>query len=205
MKQIKAILFDLGRVIVGVHLDKLAAGLSEYGKFREKDLLEYCSESRNYNFYQEGKITSSQFYARTVKIFRLRVKYNEFYNVWNSILTHSPEMEKIIRGIRKKYPDIKMVLISDTNKAHFEFIKEEYDILDELDDCVVSYEVGKQKPTAKIFNEALKRAGSLPKDALYVDDRLDLIKGGRVMGIRSHQFTGAEAFREQLAKFDILV
>ncbi|NQT33416.1 MAG: HAD family phosphatase [Candidatus Omnitrophica bacterium] len=205
MKQIKAILFDLGRVIVGVHLELLVKGFSAYGKLEEKEALDYFSKSKNYNLYQEGKLTSSQFYMRTVKIFRLKIKYNEFYKVWNGIFSHSPEMENIITNIKEKHPDIKMVLISDTNKSHFEFIRKQYDILDELDDHVLSYETGKQKPSAKIFNEALKRAGALPKDTLYVDDRQDLIEGGRVMGLRAYQFTDPGSFRKQLAKFDVLV
>jgi HAD superfamily hydrolase (TIGR01509 family) len=74
-----------------------------------------------------------------------------------------------------------------------------------MDACVVSHELGKQKPDPDIFNEAMRLAGSIPKNTFYTDDRLDLIEAARVMGIRAFEFTGHESLKENLSKCGIQV
>ena len=202
---IKAIFFDLGNVIVGVDPAIAVKGYSVFAGGKEKALTDYMRYSDNLSRYQEGKLTSSQFYSKTRRYFKMAIDFNEFYRVWNSMFYPYPEVEKIIRSIKKTYPDIKMILLSDTNEAHHTFIKEQYDILGLLDDHVVSYEVGKQKPHPDMFKKALKAAGSIPKDTFYTDDRPELTDAARVMGIRAFQFTGHEQLTEQLAGCGICV
>ncbi|MGD2279449.1 MAG: HAD-IA family hydrolase, partial [Candidatus Omnitrophota bacterium] len=116
-----------------------------------------------------------------------------------------PEMEKIIKELKDKYPGVKLVLISNTNEAHYDFIKEKYEILKLMDKCVVSHELGRQKPHPDIFNKAMRLAGSIPKETFYTDDRPDLVSAARVMGIRAFDFTGHDSLRENLSKCGIEV
>ncbi|MFH1846942.1 MAG: HAD family phosphatase [Candidatus Omnitrophota bacterium] len=203
--EIKAILFDLGNVLIKIDPEKLVQGLSEYGSVNANEVIDYFMDSDNMKKYTEGKLTSSYFYTRTCRFFKLKIKFREFYRIWNSIFHAYPEMEEIIRAIKKKYPDIKLVLVSNTNESHYEFIKENYNVIQLMDECVVSHEVKKQKPHANIFKQALKIAGSIPKHTFYVDDRLDLIDAARTMGIRAFQFTDHEAFLKDLARLGIQV
>jgi FMN phosphatase YigB (HAD superfamily) len=202
-KNVKAILFDLGNVIVGVDAVKLEKAYASYGKVKEGAVVDYFMESDNMNRYMEGKLTSSQFYNKTRREFKMDIKFSEFYQIWNSIFYPFPEMNDIIGVLKEKYPDIKLVLISNTNESHYEFIKQEYKILDLLDGHVVSHEMGCQKPNAKIFTEAMRVAGSIPRETIYTDDRMDLIEAARVMGICAFQFTTPEQFRKDLVKRDI--
>jgi HAD superfamily hydrolase (TIGR01509 family) len=104
-----------------------------------------------------------------------------------------------------KYPDIKLVLVSNTNETHFDFIKREYKVLESLDHCVVSHESGSIKPHPGIYSDALKAAGVISKEAFYTDDRQDLIDAARVMGMRAHLFTDHEKFLKDLAKCGVEV
>ena len=202
-KPIKSILLDLGNVIVGVDeamLGEKYAVCSKIKRANQEEICDYCRDSVNAKKFMEGKINPSQFYMRTVKLFKLGLKYTEFYRIWNSIFSHLPEMEKLIKVLKKDHPGVKLVLISNTNEEHYEFIKKEYKILDLLDGYVVSYECGKIKPHPMIYKEAMRLAGTLPKDTFYTDDREELIDAARILGIRAFQFVGAEDFSRQLAK-----
>ena len=95
--------------------------------------------------------------------------------------------------------------MSNTNEAHYEFLLKEYEILDVFDERVVSHQIRRQKPRSEIYTEALRLAGSLPKETFYTDDRLDLVEAARVRGIIAYQFVGHEELRSQLAKFGITV
>ncbi|MGB2599903.1 MAG: HAD family phosphatase [Candidatus Omnitrophota bacterium] len=205
MKDIKAILFDLGNVLIKLKFGALEEGYGIYSEEAKKKIEEYILDSKNMNGYMEGKLTSSQFYERTRRLFNMGIGYQEFYRIWNSMFDHYPEVEEIIKALKKKYPKIKLILISNTNMAHWDHIKEEYEILKLLDAIVVSHEIGVQKPDSGIFNEAMRLAGSMPKNTFYTDDRSDLVDAARVMGLRAFQFTGHESLRENLAKCGIQV
>jgi len=204
-KTIKAILFDLGNVIVRFDTKTFEKGYSDYCIMREGSFIHYVTNSTNVNRYMEGRLNSSQFYSKTRRIFRMNISFTDFYRIWNSIFFPYPEMEHLIVAIKEKYPDVKLVLISDTNEAHYEFLREQYKVLDLLDDHVVSHEVGKQKPSLEMFREALRLAGTISKDTFYVDDRTDLIAAARVMGIHAFQFIGHLQLKEHLAKFGVEV
>ena len=203
-RSIKAILFDLGNVIVKVRHDIFEKNLTPHiRKQPEGGVFGSILGSDNINKFQEGKITSSQFYSRTCRYFKMKIPYREFYDIWNSMFELYPEMEEVIKNIRKNYPDIRLVLLSDTNETHYEFLRNKCKALDLFDEYVLSYEVGRQKPHPQIFRKALRSAGAAAKNTFYADDRADLIEAARVMGIRAFQFTGHEKFLEQLAKFGV--
>ncbi len=202
-KTIKAIFFDLGNVIVGVDAEKLEKGLAAKGKVEEGKVVEYFLDSDNMNRYMEGKLSSSRFFSRTRRHFRLDIGYNDFYGLWNDIFYAMPEMEDLIRKLRSDRPEIKLILVSNTNETHYDYIKEKFRILDLLDGHIVSHEIGCQKPDRTIFTEALRLAESIPPNTFYVDDRKDLIEAARVMGLHAYQFVGAEQFRKDLSKCGI--
>jgi len=114
-----------------------------------------------------------------------------------------PEMEEIVRNIKNKYPDIPLALVSDTNEAHYGFLREKYEVLGLFDHYVLSHETGKLKPHPDVYKEAMRLTGTIAKDIFYTDDRLELIKAARVLGLHAFHFTGHEALREQLAKFGV--
>ena len=206
-KTIKAILFDLGNVIIKFDLSVLEKEYSAYGKLAEGEFADFMMGAGQdlIDRYMEGKITSSQFYNKTKRMFKLDITFTDFYRIWNSMFYHYPEMEHLVRKIREKYPHVKLVLVSNTNEAHYNYLKENYDILDLLDGMIVSHEFGRQKPDRSIYTEALRLAGSIPKETFYTDDRPELVEAAREMGIRAFHFTGHDEFRAQIAKSGIML
>lgn len=200
---IKTIFFDLGNVLVKFDPVITEKGYRAYGDIKEGEITSYILDSDNINKYAEGKLTSSQFYSKTRRLFRMDISFTEFYRIWNSMFYPFPEMEKLVETIKKKYPDLRLMVVSNTNEVHFEFLKKEYKVLSLMDQCVVSHGVGRQKPHFDIFNTALKIAGTKPKEVFYTDDRQDLIDAARIMGIHAFQFTGPEELRKQLARYEI--
>ncbi len=206
-KTVKAILLDLGNVIIKLNPSALEEGYSHYGDAGGGRMTEFImkEDSEILSGYMEGKLTSSQFYKKVSRLFNMDISFDDFYRVWNGMFLPYPEMENLIRLTREKYPEVKLILVSNTNEAHYDFIRQNYKILDLLDECVVSHEFGKQKPDNSIYNEALRISGTLPKETFYTDDRLDLIDAARAMGIRAFQFTGHEEFQEKLEKFGLIL
>jgi len=76
------------------------------------------------------------------------------------------------------------VLVSNTNSLHWEGVLA---VLPELPDLVplraLSFEIGAAKPEAAHFEAALALAGARAQDALYADDRPELVTAARELGI----------------------
>ena len=103
--------------------------------------------------------------------------------------------DEFVEKPSRKY---RLIILSDTNKLHFEFIRENYSILSHFYDFVLSHEVGSQKPSPEIFEAAIKKAKCLPEECFYIDDNKTYTEKAREMGINAVQFISAEQFKEEL-------
>ena len=110
-------------------------------------------------------------------------------------------MTALVESLRRTH---RLVGISNTNQAHFEFVRERYAIVRGIERWVVSHEVGARKPDPKIYREALAVAEASPEETLYVDDRLDLIEAGAALGLRTYPFISAERLKAYLVECGVL-
>ena len=87
--------------------------------------------------------------------------------------------------LKRKYP---LILVSNTNEAHAEFIRAKYRIFDYFDHHVLSYRVGSLKPDMKIFEHAILASGCPPETLFFTDDREENVRAAQQLGIHSHRF-----------------
>ena len=125
----------------------------------------------------------------------LSAPYERFLEVWNAIFTEDRKMTEMVRRLLNRYP---VFLISNTNRAHFEYLRGICPVLDDLHGWILSYEVGHLKPHPAIYQRALDLAQVEASEIFYVDDREDLIDAGKRMGFRTHHFRQAELLQDAL-------
>src|SRR5690606_26982134 len=93
----------------------------------------------------------------------------------------------------------RLVLLSNTSTAHFEFIPRNFDVLKPFDEFIVSFRVGAIKPEPAIFEAALAAIECEPHECFYTDDIPQYVDAGRGHGLDAEVFTGAVQLRQQLA------
>ena len=93
--------------------------------------------------------------------------------------------EELLAGLKRKYP---LILVSNTNEAHIDFIRSTYSVLDYFDRQVLSYEVRSMKPDRKIFEHAIAAAGHPAESLFFTDDRQENVLKASEMGMTAHQF-----------------
>lgn len=197
----KTIIFDLGNVIVKV--DKTG----QYKKFAENSnknafyVRNYIEKCKARKYFEEGKLTPQQFYVELKNELNLSMRFKEFKNVWCNIFTLNKDIEKLVIKLKKDY---KLILLSNTDILHFEYIKNKYKIIGKFEDYVLSYKVGFRKPSPLIFLAALKKAKSLPFNCIYIDDIPDFIRIARLMGIKAFQYKSYENLVSDLNKANVL-
>jgi len=201
MKQNKydVIICDLGNVLINFDHRIAVKRILDYTPKKEADIYALFFDSPLTGLYEEGKISSDEFFYRVKEFLRLDMDYNTFLPIWDEIFFETPiniKMQNFLRGIKSKY---KLVMMSNLNEIHFEFLRKKMDIFSEFDRLVLSYEVGFRKPAPEIYKLALDFAQTQASRAFYIDDRKDLVEAASRLGIRGVVFDGEPGF-ERITK-----
>ena len=100
---------------------------------------------------------------------------------WRDIFT---PVSSSLAALSQLARDVTPVLISNTNPLHWEGVLA---VLPELPGLVplraLSFEIGAAKPDPSHFEAALTLAGARAEDALYADDKPDLVAAAGILGI----------------------
>jgi HAD superfamily hydrolase (TIGR01509 family) len=90
------------------------------------------------------------------------------------------------------------MILSNTNPIHFDMIRANYPLLRHFEHCVLSYEVGALKPSARIFEEAVAHAGCEAGECFFTDDIAVNVEAARKHGMDAVQFQSAALLEEDL-------
>ena len=142
--QIKAFLFDLGKVILDFDFTPAFRRLSKLTAMTPEEIRNFFSVTGLEVLYDGGRISSLEFHRQVKRGLRHTLSYDEFKKIWNNIFTAKPE---IIGLVRRLSPHYRMVLISNTNAMHYEHIRSKYAVLDHFDEIILSFEEKDRKST----------------------------------------------------------
>ncbi len=182
----KAILFDLGRVLINFDFQRGYRALAGLCPYAAEEIPRRLAGTGLVERFETGLVEPHDFVDQMRRILELKVDYDQFRGIWSSIFTDILIPENMLEGLRRRH---RLVLVSNTNALHFEMIRENYGhLLRHFDDLVLSYEVHAMKPRPEIFQAAVERAGCRPEECFYTDDIAAYIEGARRMGIDAVAF-----------------
>jgi putative hydrolase of the HAD superfamily len=195
----KAVLLDLGNVIVGLDMDRVYRAAAACSPFSVAEIPGRIREAALYEPYERGEMTSEEFHRRFCEALQLRgVDFAEFSRMWGDMFQPAPLLStELLDGLSTRY---RLVLVSNTNELHFRWIRRHYPLLDHFHEYVLSYQVGAMKPSAGIYEEAIRRAGCEPGQCLFADDVVENVEGARRLGIDALVFCGEEQLKTELAR-----
>jgi putative hydrolase of the HAD superfamily len=195
----KAILLDLGNVIVGLDFDRGYRAAASLCEFSVEEIPNRIRDAALSVPYELGEISSEEFHRRFCDALRMReVSFADFSRLWGDMF--QPETllsEELLRGLRSRY---RLVLLSNTNDLHFRWIREHYPLLEHFHEYVLSYEVASMKPSPGIYHEAIRVAGCQPEECFFTDDNESNIEGARRLGIDAVLFAGEGHLKSELAR-----
>ncbi len=195
---IKTFIFDLGKVIVPFELDNHIKILESVCDLEYTEIRDKVFAAEELILFEKGEISARQLFEFLQKLLGLRMEFEEFVAAWNSIFSLEPIIAPaLIEKLAAKY---RLIILSDTNRLHFDFIREHFPILDFFDDFVVSYELGYVKPAPEIFRAAVIKAECLAEECFFTDDKEINVRGAVEFGINAVQFHSPEQFAAELSK-----
>ena len=198
--EIKAVVFDLGNVLVNYNVKKAARRFSEAGGISQIRIWAHFFLSGFEKAYTRGEISTREFYQAATRVFKKPIPYKTFKQYWNDIFWQNPGMEQLLTRIKKHYP---LFLISNTNALHFSHIKKEFKVLRHFTKTFPSHEVGARKPELRIYRRVLKKIGLKPQETIFIDDMKSFIDGAKKVGMRTIHFRNLKQLTQDLKRAGI--
>jgi glucose-1-phosphatase len=183
--EIKAVIFDLGNVLVNYNVEKAAKRFAAASGLSTREIWRRFFLSRFEQAYTRGDISTLEFYGIACKTLGVPIPLATFRHYWNDIFWENPGMDKLLTRIKRHYP---LYLISNTNELHFSHIKKNFKLLRHFDRKFPSHEVGARKPDVKIYRRVLRKIGLRPEETVFIDDMKSFIRGARKVGMHTIHF-----------------
>ena len=199
---IKTLIFDLGKVIVPFELDNQMKILEAVCDFKHAEIRAKVFALEELALFETGMISAADLFEVLKKTLSLLMNFAEFVAAWNSIFSLDPIVsESFVERLSKKY---RLLILSDTNELHFEFIGRNFPILRFFDDFVLSYKVGFVKPSPEIYRAAVEKAGCAAGECFFTDDKAANIAGAIKFGINAVQFVSAKQLEREIKLQNLL-
>ncbi len=195
---IKALIFDLGNVIVNLNMRDFYKKILPVSDNKEiniyKDLWEPIEK------FDKGLFSKEDFYWEAKKRFQFQdVGKEEFFNMFNSIFDSLNY--KLLDFIKKIKQDKKynVFALSNTNPLHVEFLaKNIIDFREHFNQVFYSYELGMIKPDPKIFLYILEHINYKPSECIFIDDNRKNVKVAEQIGMIGILFRNETKFLEEI-------
>lgn len=184
--KIRAVLFDLGKVICHFNFETAFRRLAKASKRSECDIEDYFVASGLEVLYDGGKITTAEFYRRVKKALGHDLDLKDFEHIWNGIFKANAPMAALIRRLKKA--GYRLVLLSNTNEMHSRHLFKTYPIFKLFDRRILSWKEKKRKPDHALYRIAVRACKTRPEEVFYIDDREDLTSEAAELGIMTYTY-----------------
>ncbi len=193
---IKAIVFDLGRVLVDIDLTK---GVFKYlppiETKPDEQVLNQLFRDTVYRAYAEGRMEVPEFYQTFCKRAGLTLEFKAFKKEWNAVFKPMKGMDAIVKALK---PNYKLGLLSDIGPLHWEHLQRELPLLKQFPNPVLSYRIGYLKPQKQTYLLAADSVETEPKACLFIDDREVNVTGAKKAGMQAIRFVNPAQLRKTL-------
>ena len=194
---IRAVIFDMGNVVLPFDHMRAAHAAAANSDLSPRAVYDRVFGSGLVARYDLGAVGTRAFLKAAREAVGFRGALADLRRCWNEIFHPSPAMERLVHRLAGRY---RLVLLSNTNRSHFEYARRTYPIIRTFRRRVLSYEVGLAKPDPAIYRLAVAKAG-VPADAcLYIDDIPAYTAAAADLGIRAVTFRGVTDLRRRLRR-----
>ena len=195
MKNCKAVIFDLGGVLLNIDSRLTIAAFNELG-VKNADLF-YSKKIQTpiFDKIEIGAISPKEFLEQLQKeCDNASIELVE--NAWNAMLVDLPQSRlDYIKNLKNNY---QIFLLSNTNTIHIRALKnkigaEKWKAFSSVfDKMYLSHEIGFRKPDKEAFQIILEENNLNPNEVFFIDDSPQHIETAKKMGIHCYYLKQGE-------------
>ena len=195
-EKIRAIIFDIGRVLVRIDVGRALSGLAEKVALTPEELWLALEKHPSWIDWQEGRITPRDFYLSVTKRFAITPTFEQFTEIWNRVLHPEPILnDAFLAPLAKKY---RLCLLSNTDPIHVAYMEANCDFMRFFPNRIFSCAVGVSKPNPLIYRAALQACKVEAAEAVYIDDIPAYAEAARRLGLAGIVFQSPEQLTSDL-------
>lgn len=187
---INTFIFDLGGVLLDLEEDASFRQLASLSTLEYETAYQKLRNADFFEVYEMGKISAETFRNEIRDLLQTQANNAAIDNAWNAmLLTIDPKRLELLQQLRK---DHTVLILSNTNGIHVTgFNKILLDVsgkggLEHFADRVFfSHDMGMRKPNTDIYEEVLRVTETNASRSLFLDDKLENLKGAEAVGINT--------------------
>lgn len=193
-----AIIFDIGRVLVRVHLGRAMHGLAGTSTLSPAELWSAIEKDPQWPDWQEGRIQPRDWYLRVSSRLGVRVPFEQFCTLWNAALDPQPVFEdSFFERLGKRH---RLAVVSNTDPIHVAHLEANYGFFRHFRERIYSCRLGASKPNPLIYRAALQACRVSAEQALFIDDVPAFVQAAGRLGMRGLVFETPEKLRLDLQR-----
>jgi putative hydrolase of the HAD superfamily len=188
--QLRAIIFDIGRVLLRVDISRSLAGLAENIPLSPDEIWSAISNDPRWLDWQEGRISPRDWHLHISKRLGGSLTFEQFVDSWNRALDPIPLLENsLFEKLSRHY---RLALLSNTDPVHVAHITSTYDFLRFFPVRIYSCSIGVSKPDPLIYREALRATKVRAEEAVYIDDIPAYVEAAQGLGMAGIPFQSSQ-------------
>ncbi len=178
--KVKAVVFDLGKVLVDFDYGLAARRLAEDSTVSAAEVRAVIDQTPLLFRYEGGQMTTQDFFSEVKARISFRSGFEEFAAPFGDIFTELPEMIALHAEIRAR--GLPTFILSNTNDIAISHIRRRFPFFANFDGYVLSYECAALKPHPRIYEITEQRTGCRAAEILFLDDKPENVEAAAQRG-----------------------
>jgi len=202
-RRVRAIIFDIGRVLIRIDVGRAMNGLASGLSISAQELWSAIEKDPRWKDWQQGRISARDWHLHMQRRFGGSATFEQFTAAWNLVLDPEPiHSNQLFEKLSRKY---KLALLSNTDPIHVAYMEPHYDFFSYFPSRIYSSAVGATKPSPIIYQEALKACRVRAEEAVYIDDIAAYVTAAEQLGMAGIQFKSPEQLVSSLQQLGVAV
>ena len=194
--KIRAVIFDVGRVLIRVDVGRAMQELGPGLKLTPAELWSAIEKDPSWKDWQEGRMSARDYHQRLTKRLGSTLPFEKFADAWNLALDPTPLQDtSLFERLAKRY---RLALLSNTDPIHIAHMEPRYEFFRFFPARVYSCVVGAAKPNPLVYREALRACGARAGEAVYVDDIPAYVEAAKALGMAGVVYESPEQLIHEL-------
>jgi glucose-1-phosphatase len=197
----RAIIFDIGRVLIRVDVSRAASGLASGLSLTPEGVWSAIEKDPLWIDWQEGRVSPRDWHLHLNKRLGATTTFEQFAELWNRALDPNPiQPESFLQKLAKNY---RLALLSNTDPIHMSNEEARFSFFRFFPVRIYSFRVGASKPDPLVYRQALKACRVKAEEAVYIDDIPAYAEAARRLGMAGIVFQSHDQLRADLASLGI--
>ena len=184
MKEVNALMFDLGGVVIEIDFARVLKRWEPISKLSFTELKATFHFDTAYERHERGEIEAAEYFAHLRDFLQLDASDDEIAAGWNAVFV--ADLPEVLAAIAQARAELPCYAFTNTNPTHLAAWKAGFPAaFNGFDKYFISSDLGVRKPERRAFDAITADIGVAHEQILFFDDTLENITGAREAGLQA--------------------